>query len=150
MKCSDRAAAVAPRSCVFCLFTCGIIVGCGSWSPTVLLDRGDGLGAQSFADHLSTPACPDVDKKNKVDGLVVIEIQVNPRGTVTKATALQYPDFALSTLASESAAQARFRVPSIPGAEKGLRATGRLFYYFRCSSAPFRAMLPSEFPSRRP
>jgi hypothetical protein len=63
------------------------------------MDRGDGLGAESFAMKIQGPSCPVEVVRRSLDGLVVIAIDVNPRGRVERTEVLNSPNNLLSEAA---------------------------------------------------
>jgi TonB family protein len=121
-----------------------ILTACGSPAARVQMDRGDGLGAESFAIDPRGPACPIEAENRKLDGLVVIQIEVNNRGRIQTAHVLGSPDKSLSDAALRSALTTSFRMPKMDGTQETMFGLGRLFFYFHCSSRPFEGQMPSD------
>jgi TonB family protein len=121
----------------------GVLVGCAYSGPVLQMDRGDGLGAESFAIRQELPSCPAASLRRKLDGLVVVAIDVNSKGAVTRATILTSPDKIFEPGALRSATAATFRM------HDGMPGTGRLFYYYRCSQYPFKPLTPSDLVGQR-
>lgn len=108
------------------------------------MDRGDGLGAESFAIDPKNASCPVEAVKRKLDALVVIAIDVNSRGKVETAKVLGSPDKTLSEAAVNNSLATSFLMPRANNNQQPSFGSGRLFYYFHCSSFPFKALMPSD------
>lgn len=105
------------------------------------------MGAQSFANHLYPPVCPVEAVSRKLDGLVVIAVELSDKGKILSTTVLQSPDPELQKAALKSTLATTFRMPFLTEFGRRASGSGRLYFYFHCSSAPFRALLPSDFAS---
>jgi hypothetical protein len=144
-----EAARAAMQSAVFRILLvsvpCLALASCES-SPSgrVQMDRGNGLGAESFAINMHGPSCPVEAVKRQLNGLVVIAIDVDPKGVVERTEVLSSPDVSLSETALASTTRTSFRMPVIDTSGQPSFGTGRLFFYFKCSTSPFKALLPSD------
>jgi hypothetical protein len=121
------------------------VVACGPPAGRLEMDRGDGLGAESFAISPKNPACPVAAVKRKLDGLVVIVIDVNDKGKIETANVLGSPDKTLRDAALRNALSTSFSMPRTGETQNTSFGSGRLFFYFHCSSFPYKALMPSDF-----
>lgn len=129
---------------IFCLWVYSIsLVACGHREERFRMDRGDGLGAEAFEVAPHNPGCPTEAINRKVDGLVVVAIEVSDKGKLETAKVLVSPSKSLGDAALRNTRSTSFRMPGTE-AEPSKPGAGRLFFYFHCSSFPFKALMPSD------
>ena len=128
------------------LSACAIIFlsGCGNERPAVLLDKGDGRGAESFARTLDPPTCTSQLINSKTSGLVVLAFTANKKGRVTSTKILESPGDGASEAVTSAAKRAIFEMPWPEESKDAHPGTGRLFFYFHCSSFPLVVEQPKD------
>jgi hypothetical protein len=120
--------------CALAALVGSISVACTSApTPEISLDDAD-VGAARFAKHLVIPLYPVSSVRAGREGLAVIGITVNEKGSVVSVSVLQAPDQEISSMCFGAAKASTF---SLPGTAKARYAGhGKLYYYFRLAPTP--------------